>query len=177
MTLLRGHRLVLRPVTASDLPRLFELLRQPEVARFWTPPDDEREREGLLLGSDPDGADAITAFAITLAGEVAGYIAAWEKLEPDYRHAGVDLFLDTARHGAGYGVEAIQLVCRWLFDERGHHRAIIDPAADNHRAIRSYERAGFKRVGVLRRYERGADGTFHDGLLLDLLPEDLPARA
>jgi len=28
-------------------------------------------------------------------------------------------------------------------------------------------------VGVLRRYERGAGGDWHDGLLLDLLPEDL----
>lgn len=173
MTLLQGTRLVLRPVTRQDLPRLFEILRQPDVARFWAPPDDEREREGLLLGSDPDGAEAITTFAVTLRGEVIGYIAAWEKLEPEYRHAGVDLFVDSARHGMGYGVEAIRLVCRWLFDERGHHRVIIDPAADNQRAIRSYEKAGFRRVGVLRRYERGADGTFHDGLLLDLLPEDL----
>ncbi|RYZ07386.1 MAG: N-acetyltransferase [Myxococcales bacterium] len=173
MTTLRGLRVALRPVSESDLPRLFEILRQPAVARFWTPPENEREREGLLLGSDPDGADAISTFVITLADEVVGYIAGWEILEPDYRHAGVDVFLDSARHGRGYGVEAIQLVCRWLFEVRGHHRVIIDPAADNHRAIRSYERAGFKRVGVLRRYERGADGTFHDGLLLDLLAEDL----
>jgi aminoglycoside 6'-N-acetyltransferase len=28
-------------------------------------------------------------------------------------------------------------------------------------------------VGVMRRYERGVDGSWHDGLLLDLLPEDL----
>jgi aminoglycoside 6'-N-acetyltransferase len=173
MTSLQGLRVELRPVTTDDLPRLYEILRQPEVARFWAPPDDERERQGLLLGTDADGAEAITTFSITLAGDVMGFIAAWEKLEPEYRHAGVDLFLDRARHGAGYGVEVIRLVCRWLFEERGHHRIVIDPAADNARAIRSYEKVGFKRVGVLRRYERGADGIFHDGLLLDLLPEDL----
>lgn len=64
-------------------------------------------------------------------------------------------------------------MCRFLFEERGHHRLTIDPAADNVRAIRAYEKVGFKRVGVMRRYERGADGTYHDGMLLDLLPEDL----
>jgi len=32
---------------------------------------------------------------------------------------------------------------------------------------------GFRPVGVMRRYERGADGTFHDGLLMDLLAEEL----
>jgi aminoglycoside 6'-N-acetyltransferase len=125
------------------------------------------------LGTDADGAEAITTFGITVGGELVGWIAGWEKLLHEYRHAGVDLFLSSAHQGQGYGVEAIQLVCRWLFDERKHHRITIDPAADNERAIRSYEKAGFKRVGVMRRYERGADGSFHDGLLLDLLPEDL----
>jgi aminoglycoside 6'-N-acetyltransferase len=32
---------------------------------------------------------------------------------------------------------------------------------------------GFKRVGVMRLYERGPDGTFHDGLLMDLLAGEL----
>jgi aminoglycoside 6'-N-acetyltransferase len=32
---------------------------------------------------------------------------------------------------------------------------------------------GFRPVGVMRRYERGPDGSWHDGLLMDLLPEDL----
>jgi ribosomal protein S18 acetylase RimI-like enzyme len=46
-------------------------------------------------------------------------------------------------------------------------------AAHNQRAIRSYRRVGFRPVGIMRRYERGADGTWRDGLLMDLLPEDL----
>jgi aminoglycoside 6'-N-acetyltransferase len=50
---------------------------------------------------------------------------------------------------------------------------VIDPAASNARAIRSYERVGFRPVGVMRRYERGRDGGWRDGLLMDLLPEDL----
>ena len=65
------------------------------------------------------------------------------------------------------------MVCRYLFDERGHHRITIDPAADNVHAIAAYEKVGFRKVGVMRRYERGPDGTFHDGVLLDLLPEEL----
>ena len=50
---------------------------------------------------------------------------------------------------------------------------MIDPAADNVAAIRSYEKVGFRPVGVMRRYERGPDGQWHDGLLMDLLAEDL----
>lgn len=102
---------------------------------------------------------AISTFVITVNDESIGWIAGWEKLHPDYRHAGIDLFISTAHQGKGYGPEAIRLVCRFLFEERGHHRITIDPAADNVRAIRAYEKVGFKRVGVMRRYERGADGS------------------
>jgi aminoglycoside 6'-N-acetyltransferase len=49
----------------------------------------------------------------------------------------------------------------------------IDPAAANTYAIKAYERVGFKPVGIMRQYERGPDGTWHDGLLMELLAEDL----
>jgi aminoglycoside 6'-N-acetyltransferase len=40
-------------------------------------------------------------------------------------------------------------------------------------AIRSYAKVGFRPVGVMRQYERGGDGRFHDGLLMDLLRGEL----
>jgi aminoglycoside 6'-N-acetyltransferase len=150
-----------------------EILREPEVARHWSEPDDEFDRHELLAGDDVDGAERITTFVIAKDNETIGWIAGWEKLHRDYRHAGIDLFISAKHQGHGLGVEAIRLVCRFLFEERKHHRITIDPAADNLRAIRAYEKVGFKRVGIMRRYERGADGAFHDGMLLDLLPEDL----
>ena len=52
-------------------------------------------------------------------------------------------------------------------------RITIDPAAHNARAIRCYEKVGFRPVGIMRKYERGHDGTFHDALLMDMLAEDL----
>jgi aminoglycoside 6'-N-acetyltransferase len=59
------------------------------------------------------------------------------------------------------------------FDERGHHRLTIDPAAANERAIRCYERVGFRRVGIMRSYWRDPSGEWQDGLLLELLAGDL----
>jgi len=49
----------------------------------------------------------------------------------------------------------------------------IDPAAANERAIRAYEKVGFKPVGVMREYERGISRQFHDGLLMDMLAGEL----
>jgi aminoglycoside 6'-N-acetyltransferase len=58
---------------------------------------------------------------------------------------------------------------RHLIDDRGHHRLTIDPAAANERAIRCYEAVGFVRVGVMHQYERADDGSWRDGLLMELL--------
>ena len=68
------------------------------------------------------------------------------------------------------------MLARYLIDERGHHRLVIDPAVENERAIHAYEKVGFKRVGVLRRYEKDADGEWRDGLLMDLLAEELTGK-
>ena len=86
---------------------------------------------------------------------------------------GIDLFVATGFQGRGIGPEAIRLVARHLFEERGHHRLTIDPAAANERAIWAYEKVGFRRVGVMRLYERSIDGTWHDGLLMDMLAGEL----
>jgi len=68
----------------------------------------------------------------------------------------------------------VRRLTRLLIEERGHHRITIDPAADNAAAIRAYEKVGFRRVGVMREYERDHDGAgWHDGLLMELLARDL----
>jgi aminoglycoside 6'-N-acetyltransferase len=102
-----------------------------------------------------------------------GTVQFHEENEPDYRHAGLDIFLDAEHQGRGLGSEALRTLARYLVEVRGHHRLTIDPSAANERAIRAYGRIGFRPVGLMRRYERGADGTFHDGLLMDLLADEL----
>ena len=163
---LPGELVSLRPLEAGDRARLRDILAEPAVAHWWGPdgPDDAVD-EWL--------EDISTTFAIEVGGAVVGSIQYAEQDDPDYRHAGIDLFIDTSHQGRGLGPDAIRTLARHLFDERGHHRLTIDPSAANARAIAAYRRVGFRPVGVMRAYERGADGTFHDGLLMDMLLDDL----
>jgi aminoglycoside 6'-N-acetyltransferase len=161
--ILRGERLTLRTIAPADVGAVAAIAAEPEVARWWGPLA-ERELERAATGAD-DG----TTLVVELDGSVIGMIQFWEEPDPMYRHATVDLFLSADHHGRGLGREAVGLVVGHLLDDRGHHRITIDPAAANDRAIRCYETAGFTPVGVMRRYERGPDGTFHDGLLMELV--------
>jgi aminoglycoside 6'-N-acetyltransferase len=168
---LRGDRCTLRPATTADELAFGAILAEPGVAAWWGAYPPERVRADLF-----DDDETVT-FAIELDGAVAGLITYWEETEPDYRHAGIDIALTTAHHGGGIGADAITVLARYLFEDRGHHRLTIDPAVANARAVRAYEKVGFRPVGVMRLYERGLDGTWHDALLMDLLREDFAAGA
>jgi aminoglycoside 6'-N-acetyltransferase len=85
----------------------------------------------------------------------------------------MDIYIDPAVHGQGLGTDAVRTLARHLIVDHGYHRLVIDPAADNVAAIRCYRKVGFHSVGVMRQYERGPDGHWHDGLLMDLLADEL----
>jgi aminoglycoside 6'-N-acetyltransferase len=165
---LHGRHVILRPTTPADAPVLNAILAEPEVARWWGVFDLDRVRNDLIEG-DPEELP----FVIEHDGEVVGYIQAVEETEPDFRHAGIDLFLRTDAQGRGLGPDAIRTLAIELFDRRGHHRLTIDPAAENARAISAYAKLGFRPVGLMRRYQRMTDGRWVDALLMDLLADEL----
>jgi RimJ/RimL family protein N-acetyltransferase len=153
-------KLNLRPLAVGDEDELRRIHTTPEVTRWWDVLDPDFPRD------EPEA----TRLTIEVDGAIAGLIQFQEELEPKYRHASIDLFLDPALHGRGLGTEAVRRVVRHLIDDRGHHRVTIDPATENAAAVRAYEKAGFKAVGVMRRSERdvGGDG-WHDSLLMELV--------
>ena len=169
MTVLYGTRVALRPIEASDVAHLARILNQDEVARWWPHYDQTRVCRELLHNAD---VTAYTVLSTEDGDRIIGCVQFHEEPAPDYRHATIDVFLDADVHGKGLGTEAVRTIVRHLFHDRGHHRLAIDPAADNERAVRAYERVGFRRIGVARGYERTADGEWQDALLMDLLKTD-----
>jgi aminoglycoside 6'-N-acetyltransferase len=170
LPVLQGERVTLRQINDADLDALVAIMQSPGVREWWWDADDpDRMRAGFREDAESGGA-----FAIELDGELAGWLGFEEETDPGYLHASVDISLDPRFQAQGLGPDAIRTVIRWLADERGHHRFSIDPSARNERAIRAYESVGFRPVGVLRGYERDAGGPgFHDGLLMDLLIDEL----
>lgn len=154
---LRGNKIVLRPVTDGDTEALDRIVREPEVAVWWPPPDDYAGKLAVLLG-----------------GEVIGLVQYAEENDPEFRRAGIDIFLTARHHGEGLGADTVRTLARWLVEEKGHHRLTIDPAAANTAAIRCYGKVGFRPVGVMRSYWRNhRTGRWEDGLLMDLLADEL----
>src|SRR5215470_17296932 len=123
---LHGRQVTLRGLRADDRPRMREVLADPEVRRWWGYAPLEKDVDDLF-------DDDAVGFAIEADGEVAGWIQYAEELEPDYRHASIDLALGDGARGRGLGPDAIRTLARYIFDELGHHRITIDPSAANDR--------------------------------------------
>ncbi len=165
---LQGGLVRLRPAVVADRDAVAALLAQPSVRRWWNP------GEPLALADEWLEADEDTGvFAIETGGRVVGSIQFAEEPDPNYRSAGIDVFLGEEAQDRGLGTDAIRTLARWLMEVRGHVRLTIDPAVANERAIHVYARVGFRPVGVMRNYETRPDGTRHDNLLMDLLAGEL----
>lgn len=71
----------------------------------------------------------------------------------DRRHGKAEygIFIgEEAARGRGLGTAAARLMLRYCFEEEGLNRVYLRALAGNARAVRSYEKAGFKREGYLR---------------------------
>jgi aminoglycoside 6'-N-acetyltransferase len=167
-TTLHGALVTLRPAMATDIPVLADIRAKPDVYQRWRGGEDLAASVADDL-NDPD----VHPLVIEHHDRVVGMIQWGAETDPDYRHANIDIYLDPDVHGNGLGTDAIRTLARHLFIDHGHHRIVIDPAADNTAAIRCYSKVGFRPVGVMRRYERDPDGSWHDGLLMDLLVNEL----
>jgi aminoglycoside 6'-N-acetyltransferase len=170
VTVLEGRLVRLRLAGRDDILELARIRSTPEVHARWRGGDDMV----AAVQEDFDEPDS-TGYVIEFEGRIVGWIQWQAEEEPDYRHASLDIYVDPAVHGRGIGTDAVRTLGRHLLRDHGHHRLTIDPAADNEAAIRSYSKVGFRPVGITRRSERGPDGTWHDGLLMDLLADELVA--
>jgi RimJ/RimL family protein N-acetyltransferase len=162
---LEGSAVVLQRVQRDHISELKRILDTPEVSARWGTPDEP---------DWPFDDPGVVGYVVLVGGRVRGFVQYAEETDPDYRHASIDIFLDPDVNGRGLGRDAIRTLTRHLIRDREHHRIVIDPAADNEAAIHCYQAVGFRRVGIMRRYERDRDGAgWHDGVLMDLLAEDL----
>jgi aminoglycoside 6'-N-acetyltransferase-1b len=149
--------LTFRPLAAADLPMLHAWLARPHVAEWWSPTPTDRELEeeyGPLLAGDGPHRAYLALLDGTPVGFIQSYTPAvthadgWWLDEHDPGVRGIDQFLAHADQlGQGLGSALVRAFTDALLATPGVTRVQTDPDPTNGRAIRCYEKAGFRAVG------------------------------
>ena len=148
-------QVVFRPLATSDIPDMVRWLGDPDVARWW--PEDDLSLNALIGKYAPiiSGDEPVRGFIIEIEGAKAGFIQAYRVDDhPDYARqldvpadaVATDLFIgEPAWRGKGWGAIVLQAFLRQVvFALYDTNLAIIAPTPANTRAIRTYERCGFR---------------------------------
>jgi len=179
--MIEGADVRLRKIERKDLPVLHAWLNDEPLmtwARF--SPDHmisasalEKEYERELAGEDHER----TTYVIEerASGKAIGWcvMRTWDR-----KHVNTNVGIGLGEKdlwGKGYGTEAMNLLLTIAFDHQGWHRAELWTLVENERAVRSFEKCGFRREGQ----EREAayyDGAYHDILLMAQLKSEWDTR-
>ncbi len=145
-----------RPLSHDDIPMIRDWLTRPHAAEWWEDGDKfEEEYLPVIAGLVPTFAyialeNAQPIGFIQTYQAVAFHDDGWWLDEHDPGVWGIDQFLaDGSRLGQGLGTRMITAFLARLFAERHATRVQTDPAPHNARAIRCYEKCGFRSTGVI----------------------------
>jgi RimJ/RimL family protein N-acetyltransferase len=153
-----GMRVVLRAATTEDESQILRWLLKSDITpsilgppRFPERPvpslDDPSQRldRHYLDGTAPELG---RCFLILIDGEPVGQVTYNDIVERDeWKQVELDIWMRSESCcGKGYGTDALDALCAYLHERFGVGRFMVQPSARNPRAIRAYEKAGFKRL-------------------------------
>jgi RimJ/RimL family protein N-acetyltransferase len=142
----------LRPIAEDDLPDYVRWFDDAEVTEFTAMEVGditmEREREWFARISDPASRDRY--WAIEVDGRHVGNCALTLDASGQIADFGI-VIGEKAYWDKGHGSAAVREALRIGFEEMGLHRVCLNVFAGNHRAMRCYEKCGFRREGVQRK--------------------------
>jgi RimJ/RimL family protein N-acetyltransferase len=172
--MLRGERVVLRPLQAEDLDRLVELFEDLEVAHRasndpplpWSKARWEAQLEEWTAEED----DTKARFGIEVDGELIG----------DCQLTGIDHYrgicnlgitLGRQYWGQGFGQDAVRTLVAYAFRYLNMRKVSLEVLAEDDRAVGAYKKAGFVEEGRLRQ-NAWFEGRYVDALVMGLLREE-----
>jgi RimJ/RimL family protein N-acetyltransferase len=176
-----GRAVRLRRVEHDDLPRFAAWLNDPEVREGLamvypvSVAGEEQWFEAMQRREPAEQQFAIDALsggggAVLHIGILGFRVVDWKN-----SHAELGIFIgDKAFWGRGFGTDAVRTLVAWAFDELNMHRVWLKVFEDNRRAIRAYEKVGFRHEGRLRE-ERFHAGRYSDTLVMGLLRTEFEA--
>ena len=173
--MLKGDKVGLRARHEDDIPILRTELYDDVVNASrakggpWRPITPGSKDPRLVVDDKEQGHVPFSVVELD-GGTLVGTATLWG-IDNHNRSAHIGLGLLPSSRGKGYGTDVVAVLCHYGFVVRGLQRLQIETLSDNAAMLRSAERNGFVREGVLRS-SAWVMGEFLDEVLLGLLVQD-----
>jgi len=164
-----GEKVRLRAIERSDIPMFVRWFNDPDLRRWISMylPMSTAAEEQWFEGQLQDETSQMLVIE-THEGMAIGNIGLFD-IKPRNATAEIGISIAEAEYrGRGYGTDALRTLLRFAFDEVNLHRVYLRAYEFNERAIRSYEKSGFKREGVFRQSEF-TSGRYVDMVVMGVL--------
>jgi RimJ/RimL family protein N-acetyltransferase len=171
-----GSKVYLRPLEREDAAVFVPWVNDPEVTRtlLLSRPMNLRAEEQFIERLYQDEEQVILGIVRRDEDRLIGS-AGLHHIRHKDRHTGFGIVIgDKESWDKGYGSEATALLVRHAFDTLNLNRVWLHVFEENTRAIRTYEKVGFRREGVLRQ-DHYRDGRYGNTLVMGLLREEWEA--
>ena len=172
--MLTGDKVRIRAIERRDLENAVRWINDPEVTRYLTmagPISSVAEEKWIEAAARGDSPNDRHFTMETLDGEYLGQIGL-HGIDWRHRHATAGIVIGAKEHwGKGYGTDAMRMLLRHAFDTLNLHKVVLTAYSDNRRAIRSYEKCGYKVVGVMKEH-RFTGGRYHDEVMMEVLADE-----
>ncbi|UOQ95297.1 GNAT family N-acetyltransferase [Halobacillus shinanisalinarum] len=171
---LQGKRLYLRPIENEDLDLFYKKALWDKEGRRLTGTQAVLSRKGVQNWFERNSTDSSRIDLIICLQENNQPIGEMAMLDIDHqnRKAAVRISIfDKEYWGSGFGTEAMSLLLQFGFENLNLHRVGLDVFSYNERAIRSYQKLGFRQEGIIRD-DLYYDGKYHDSIVMGVLKEE-----
>jgi RimJ/RimL family protein N-acetyltransferase len=108
---------------------------------------DAEEFIGAMLGAEKDSQ---YAFAVTIDDKAIGSIGTFRQVNIHSRTAEMGYYIAEPYWGQGVTTTAVQMLCKFIFENTDIIRIYAEPFAYNTASCRVLEKAGFQLEGMLR---------------------------
>jgi RimJ/RimL family protein N-acetyltransferase len=167
-----GSAVYLRPLEHEDAPVIVPWFNDPEVTRNLRRcrPVSLREEQAFIEGAGREPDDVVLGVAIRQDDRLIG-VTGLGHFDHRNRQAMFGISLDKHEWGKGYGTETTRLLVGYCFATLNLNRVWLHVYEYNARGIRAYEKAGFRKEGVLRQ-DQYREGRYWDTVVMGVLREE-----
>lgn len=163
----------------DDFGLMEKWLNDPDVLQYYEGTSKHYNRDAIIkkFGPRARGESDVVACIFEYQKKPIGYVQYYPiteqtRAEMDLSDGqdvyGIDIFLGETRFwNQGLGTKTMKALIEYLFEVEKANQIIIDPQTWNTRAIRCYEKCGFKAIKVLEKHEL-FDGEWRDNLMMEL---------